>query len=134
MALGDVERLYGAACCLVGWKWPVACTDTVVAPGDGERVFVVMVRDVAALSSVGLCCAVLFGEYEATEAACEVAAFCRLGCCARKAARKPPKKGLLVVMLVLPPSRARQNGGCGCWSLYDESSRVFPGILYQVAV
>ena len=61
LALGDVERLYGAACCLVGWKWPVACTDTVVAPGEGERVFVVMVRDVAALSSVGLCCAVLFG-------------------------------------------------------------------------
>jgi hypothetical protein len=49
-AFGDVERLYGAACWRVGWKWPVVCTDTVVAPGDGDRVFVVIVRDVAAVS------------------------------------------------------------------------------------
>jgi hypothetical protein len=40
----------------------------------------------------------VFGEYEATDAACEEAAFCRAGCCALKAARKPLKNGLLVVI------------------------------------
>ena len=89
-------------CCLVGWKWPVACTETVVAPGDGERVLVVIVREeAAAVSRVWLCREVVVCEYEATDAACETVVFCRLGCCARKAARKPPKKGLLVVMVGL---------------------------------
>jgi hypothetical protein len=40
---------------------------------------------------------VVFGEYEATDAACEEA-FCKAGCCALKAARKPLKNGLLVVI------------------------------------
>ena len=85
----------------MGWKWPVAWTDTVVAPGDGERVFVVMVRDDAAVvSTVLFCCEVVFCEYEATDAAWEAVVFWRLGCCARKAARKPPKNGRLVVMVV----------------------------------
>jgi hypothetical protein len=87
-------------CCRVGWKWPAACTETVVAPGDGDRVFVVMVRDADVVSTFWLCVDVLLGWYEATDAAWEVAAFCRAGCCALKAARKPPKNGLFVVMFV----------------------------------
>lgn len=42
---GDVDRWYGVACCLVGWNWPELCTTVVVvAPGDGDRVFAVIVR------------------------------------------------------------------------------------------
>jgi len=32
--VGDVERWYGAACCLVGWNWPAAWTAAAVAPGE----------------------------------------------------------------------------------------------------
>jgi hypothetical protein len=67
---------------------------------------VVMVREGEVVSAAWLCEVVLW-EYEATAAACEVAAFCSAGCCARKAARKPPKKGLLVVM-------ARRLRGSAC--------------------
>jgi len=53
---GDVDRWYGVACCLVGWNWPELCTTVVVvvvvvvAPGDGDRVFVVIVRVVLEVS------------------------------------------------------------------------------------
>jgi hypothetical protein len=106
-------------CCRVGWKWP--CTDT-VAPGDGDRVLAVMVRVVDVVSTFWFCDVVL-GEYDATDVACEVAAFCRAGCCALKAARKPLKNGLLVVMLI---PEGRWYG----WVRYRSwcSSNVFPSV------
>lgn len=48
-AVGDVERWYGAVCCLVGWNWPVACTAAVVPLGEVGPAFVVIVREVFAL-------------------------------------------------------------------------------------
>lgn len=44
LVVGDVERWYGAACCLVGWNWPAAWTAAAVAPGVVGPALVVIVR------------------------------------------------------------------------------------------
>jgi hypothetical protein len=110
-AVGDVERWYGGACCLVGWKWFVACTVVGLAPGEGDRVFVVIVRVDVVASRVVLC---------TTEAVCALAAFCRAGW-ARKAARKPPKKGLFVDMVFVGVA-GRGEGCCRSWCISRCSS------------
>lgn len=105
---GEVERWYGAACCLVGWNWPEACTAAVVAPGEGGPAFVVIVRAVlepwiAFWDEEGL------WEYEVAAAAdWELAAFW-MADWARKAARKFEKKGRLVDMV----SRSARIQGAG---------------------
>jgi hypothetical protein len=85
---GEVERWYGAACCLVGWNWPVACTAAVVAPGDGGPAFVLIARDVLAAAWFAFC-----GDGEVVWAYEPGAAAFWMADWARKAARKLEKKG-----------------------------------------
>jgi hypothetical protein len=109
-------------CCRVGWKFPVACTCTVVGPGEVDLVFVVIVRVVVA-SWVGVCGDDVECVYEPTAGPCAVAAFCRVGC-ALKAARKPPKKGLFVVMSLSATCFSRE--GCcrsSCMKTLDIGGR-----------
>lgn len=108
LAVGEVERWYGAVCWRVGWNWPVAWTAAVVAPGEVGPVLVVMVRVapgvVVLVVVVDVGCE---GEGECVYAAApaaaaaevDEAAFC-MADWARKAERNPEKKGLLVVMVV----------------------------------
>ena len=94
-AVGEVERWYGAWCCLVGWNWPDAWTAAVVAPGEGGPALVVMGREAVGVLWWAFCEAgdVLCGYEVAWAADWEPAAFCTW-VWARKAARKPEKKGL----------------------------------------
>jgi hypothetical protein len=62
LVVGDVERWYGGACCRVGWKWFVACTEAGFAPGEGDRVLVVIVRVVEGVSRLWTCVDVFDGE------------------------------------------------------------------------
>ena len=92
-AVGEVERWYGAACCLVGWNCPEACTAAAVPPGEGGPAFVAIARDVCGFW-LGVCeAAEAVCAYEvATAADCEPAVFWTADW-ARNAARKPEKKG-----------------------------------------
>lgn len=111
-AVGEVERWYGAACCLVGWNWAEACTAAVVAPGEEGPALVVIVRDEFGGLWFGVCEA---GEglcvYDAAAwaAVCGPVVFCTADW-ARKAARKPEKNGLFDDMVPSLCAGAREKG------------------------